>query len=112
MPQNAAAGTFACPNCGAPVEPIRDAKSAQCGYCGATVIIPEALRTYTPSATPQFDFGAVNMNAMFTQATQMPRVYTLAQQGKFEEAAEIYSQLTGLSQEAAIRAVKGMVGRR
>lgn len=110
MPQNTAAGTFACPNCGAPVEPVRDAKTSQCGYCSATVVIPEALRTYTPPPKPGFDFGPIDTNAMFTQAVQLPRVYTLAQQGKFEEAAEIYSQLAGLSREEALKAVKGMAG--
>jgi DNA-directed RNA polymerase subunit RPC12/RpoP len=102
---------FKCPTCGAPLEPSPGVESLKCSYCGGTVVIPESLRIPAPSAPgslPQGSFGHVDMNAMLTQMNLFPRVYTLAQQGKFDEAAQIYMQLSGLSLEAALKAVKGM----
>lgn len=112
MAKDASIRAFKCPACGAPLEPERGVSSMKCNYCGGTVVIPESLRTPVPSSAPapQYNFGPIDMNAMMNQATQMPQVFWLAQQGKFDEAAQIYSQLTGLSTEAALTAVKGMAG--
>ena len=111
MANDSSIRAFKCPACGAPLEPERGKSSMKCSYCGGTVIIPESLRTPASSVpAPQFSFGPFNMNAMMNQATQMPQVFWLAQQGKFDEAAQIYSRLTGLSMEAALTAVKGMAG--
>ncbi len=114
MANDSSIRAFKCPACGAPLEPERGVSSMKCNYCGGTVIIPESLRTPAPSSTSapvhQYSFGPINMNAMMNQTMQMPQVFWLAQQGKFDEAAQIYSQLTGLSMEAALTAVKGMAG--
>ena len=114
MANDSSIRAFKCPACGAPLEPERGKSSMKCRYCGGTVIIPESLRTpalsSTPAPMPQYNFGSIDMNAMMNQATQMPQVFWLAQQGKFDEAAQIYSRLTGLSMEAALTAVKGMAG--
>lgn len=111
MAKDSSIRAFKCPTCGAPLEPERGASSMKCNYCGGTVVIPESLRTPAPSAPiPQYNFGPINMNSMFNQAAQMPQVFWLAQQGNLDEAAKIYSQLTGLSLDAALTAVKGMAG--
>ncbi len=111
MANDSSIRAFKCPTCGAPLEPQGDAASMKCGFCGSTVVVPESLRTPPPqpaSPFPQYNFGPINMNAMFNQAQQMPIVYTMAHQGRFEEAAKLYAQLTGLSFEDAMKAVKGM----
>ncbi len=114
MANDSSIRAFKCPACGAPLEPERGKSSMKCSYCGETVIIPESLRTPEPSSAPapvhQYSFGPIDTNAMMNQTAQMPQVFWLAQQGKFDEAAQIYSRLTGLSMEAALTAVKGMAG--
>jgi LSD1 subclass zinc finger protein len=113
MAKDTSIRAFKCPTCGAPLEPVPGAQSMKCGYCGGTVVIPDSLRAPLPSAPdalPQYNFGRIDMNAMLTQTALFPRVFTLAQQRKFDEAAQIYSQLTGLAHEAALKAVKGMTG--
>ncbi len=113
MANDSSIRVFKCPTCGAPLEPTPGAQSLVCSYCGGTVIIPESLRIPAPAAPgnlPQYNFGRIDMNAMLTQSALFPRVFTLAQQGKFDEAAQIYSQLTGLAPDEALKAVKGMAG--
>ena len=81
---------FKCPSCGGPLEPETNASSIKCPYCGDTVTIPEAYRV-TPTGT-------------------LSDVSRLAKEGKLDEAAKIYSRITGLSHENAMFSVKSMAG--
>lgn len=81
---------FKCPSCGAPLDPEIDASSMKCPYCGASVVIPESLRS-KPTGS-------------------LSDVTRLAKEGKLDEAARIYSRITGLSHENAMFSVKSMAG--
>jgi len=81
---------FKCPSCGAPLDPEKDATSMKCPYCGASVVIPSSMRS-TPTGT-------------------LSDVTRLAREGKLDEAARIYSKITGLSHENAMFSVKSMAG--
>lgn len=81
---------FKCPTCGAPLNPEKGASSMKCPYCGAFIVIPESLRT--------------------PEHTSLSDVSRLAKEGKLEEAARIYSKITGLKHEYAMESVKSMAG--
>jgi len=81
---------FKCPSCGGPLEPDRYASTTKCPYCGASVINPT---TSNPTST-----GTLS------------DVSRLAKEGKLDEAARIYSKITGLSHENAMFSVKSMAG--
>ncbi|MBL8063227.1 MAG: hypothetical protein JNK32_09430 [Anaerolineales bacterium] len=85
---------FKCPSCGAPLEPETGTPTMKCPYCGASIVIPETLRTPEPSSG----------HASLSDVTE------LAKQGKLDEAARIYSKITGLSHEYALISVKSMAG--
>src|SRR5437868_6147508 len=45
--------TFACPSCGAPLEPQGDQIEIKCPFCGNVVVVPESLRQHpTPTQAP------------------------------------------------------------
>lgn len=90
---------FKCPSCGAPLDPTPGMTAMKCPYCGATVVIPETLRT-SASAKPAQSGGY----------TSLSDVTRLAKEGKLDEAARIYSKITGLSHENAMFSVKSMAG--
>lgn len=81
---------FKCPTCGAPLDPEKGASSMKCPYCGASIVIPESLRM------PEY--------------SSLSDVSRLAKEGKLEEAAKIYSKITGLKHEYAMESVKSMAG--
>lgn len=81
---------FKCPSCGAPLDLKSDASSMKCPYCGGTVVVPESLRASKPAS--------------------LSDVTRLAKEGKLDEAAKIYSKITGLSHENAMFSVKSMAG--
>lgn len=83
---------FKCPSCGAPLDPERGASSMKCMYCGATIVIPEELQT--------------------TSYTSLSDATRLAKEGKLDEAARVYSRITGLKHEYALESVKSMAGLR
>lgn len=85
---------FKCPSYGAPLEPEKSVSSMKCPYCGATIVIPESLRV--PAASRNY--------------TSLSDVTTLAKQGKLDEAARVYSKITGLSHDYAMMSVKSMAG--
>lgn len=88
---------FKCPTCGAPLDPTPGMAAMKCPYCGASVIIPETLRT---SASP----------AQSGVTGTLSDVTRLAKEGNLDEAAKIYSKITGLSHENAMFSVKSMAG--
>lgn len=79
---------FKCPSCGSPLEPDKYASTTKCPYCGTSVVNPT---TSAPTGT-------------------LSDVTRLAREGKLEEAAHIYSKITGLSHENAMFSVKSMAG--
>ncbi len=97
MTKNLSVRAFKCPSCGAPQEPEPDTLTMKCSYCGGTIIIPESLRT--PARTGSADMGdvfsfglkGVDLNKIVGNAMQLPHAISLAQQGKIDEAATIYS---------------------
>ena len=112
MTQNLSVRAFKCPSCGAPQEPEPGTLTMKCGYCGGTIIIPESLRTPAKSSGPSmgdvFNFGlkGVDLNKIVGNAMQLPQAISLAQEGKMDEAADIYSQITGMEHADAMQAVK------
>lgn len=81
---------FKCPSCGAPLDLKTDASTTKCPYCNGTIVVPESLRTSKPAS--------------------LSDVTRLAKEGKLEEAARMYSKITGLSHENAMFSVKSMAG--
>jgi sugar lactone lactonase YvrE len=57
-----------------------------------------------------FDFGlkGVDLNQIVGNAMHLPQAISLAQQGRIDEAADIYSQITGMEHADAVSAVKDM----
>lgn len=114
MASNISVRAFKCPSCGGPLEPESGTLTMKCPYCGSTVIIPESLRTAPPSAGPTmgqvFDFGlkGIDLNKVVGNAMQLPQAISLAQQGRIDEAANIYSQITGMEHADAVKAVESM----
>jgi DNA-directed RNA polymerase subunit RPC12/RpoP len=83
---------FKCPSCGAPLDLKSDASTMKCPYCSGTVVVPESMRASKPAS--------------------LSDVTRLAKEGKLDEAARIYSKITGLSHENAMFSVKSMAGHR
>ena len=114
MPKDASVRAFKCPSCGAPLEPEVGTLTMKCPYCGGTVIIPESLRTPAPRSGPTmgevFDWGlnGLDMNKIVGNAMQLPQALQLAKQGRLDEAANIYSQITGMEHGDAVKAVEAM----
>jgi sugar lactone lactonase YvrE/DNA-directed RNA polymerase subunit RPC12/RpoP len=114
MLKNPSLRAFKCPSCGAPLEPEVATLTMKCAYCGGTVIIPESLRTPAKASGPTmgevFDFGlrGLDMNKIVGNAMQLPQAISLAQHGQIDEAAAIYSQITGMEHADAVSAVKAM----
>ena len=57
-----------------------------------------------------FDFGlrGIDLNKIVGNAMQLPQAISLAQEGRVDEAAAIYSQITGMEHNDALAAVKAM----
>ena len=114
MAKDASVRAFKCPSCGAPLEPEIGTLTMKCPYCGGTVIIPEALRTAPPRSGPTmgevFDFGlnGIDMNQIVGNAMHLPQAIQLAQQGRIDEAADIYSQITGMEHADAVASIKAL----
>jgi sugar lactone lactonase YvrE len=118
MPKDASIRAFKCPSCGAPLEPEIGTLTMKCSYCGGTVIIPESLRTPAPRSGPTmgevFDFGlnGVDMNLVVGNAMHLPQAIQLAQQGKIDEAAEMYSKITGMEHADAVKSIQALAAGR
>ncbi len=114
MPPDVSVRAFKCPTCGAPLQPEAGTLTMKCSYCGSTDIIPESLRTPAPSAGPSmgdvFSFGmkGVDLNKIVGNAMQLPQAISLAKQGRIDEAANIYSQITGMEHDDAVKSVEAM----
>jgi DNA-directed RNA polymerase subunit RPC12/RpoP len=119
MTQDVSMRAFKCPSCGAPLEPEAGTLTMKCPYCSGTVIIPESMRTPAPSSSGpsvgevfQFGLNGVDLNQIMGNAMHLPQAISLAQQGKIDEAADLYSKITGMDQADAVNAVKDMASGR
>jgi sugar lactone lactonase YvrE len=56
----------------------------------------------------QFGLNGVDLNKIVGNAMNLPRAISLAQQGRVDEAANLYSQLTGMQHADAVQAIKAM----
>jgi DNA-directed RNA polymerase subunit RPC12/RpoP len=118
MAKDASIRAFKCPTCGAPLEPEIGTLTMKCQYCGGTVVIPESLRTSPPSSGPsigevfQFGLNGVDLNQIMGNAMHLPQAISLAQQGKIDEAADMYSKITGMTHPDAVKAMQEMAAGR
>src|SRR5215468_5397615 len=118
MAKDSSIRAFKCPTCGAPLEPEAGTLTQKCSYCGGTVIIPESLRTPPPSAGPtlneafQFGLSGVDLNQIVGNAMHLPQAISLAQQGRVDEAANLYSQITGMDHGDAMKAIEDLAAGR
>jgi predicted RNA-binding Zn-ribbon protein involved in translation (DUF1610 family) len=116
MAKDTSMRAFKCPSCGAPLEPESGTLTMKCPYCGGTVIIPQSMRTPAPSSSSGPSFGEVfnfglsgiDLNKVVGNAMRLPEAIELAQAGKLDEAADIYSQITGMEHADAMTAMKAM----
>ena len=109
MASDASVRAFKCPTCGAPLEPQQGALTVKCGYCGGSIIVPKSLRTPPPAApTPHYMWGGVDLTEMVGGAMRLPEAISMAESGRLDEAAQLYSQITGLSHEDALKSVQSM----
>ncbi len=114
MAKDASIRAFKCPTCGAPLEPETGSLTMKCPYCSSTVIIPESLRTPAPSSGPsigevfQFGLNGVDLNQIVGNAMHLPQAISMAQEGKIDEAAQIYSQITGMNIEDATKSIQAL----
>lgn len=120
MAKDASMRAFKCPSCGAPLEPETGTLTMKCSYCGGTVIIPESLRTPSKSTSSgptsgeafQFGLNGIDLNQIVGNAMHLPQAISLAQQGRLDEAANLYSQITGMNHEDALKSIKDMAAGR
>ena len=88
------AGTFNCPNCGAPLDYAGHTGTMRCPYCNGSVIIPEELQLHNAAGQ-----GAA-------QPDKWAAVARLAHAGQKIEAIKVYRQMTGASLVEAKTAVE------
>lgn len=100
MTDSQSISVFKCPTCGAPLDPAPGMAVMKCPYCSATVVIPESLR----------GSGFSQRSVSSEPPASLSDVTRLAREGKLEEAAKIYSRITGLNSEYALMSVKSMAG--
>ncbi len=116
MAKDASIRAFKCPSCGAPLEPETGTLTMKCSFCGGTVIIPASLRTPAPSSGPtlndafQFGLNGVDLNQIVGNAMRLPDAISLAQSGQLDEAADLYSQITGMEHNDAMKAINDLAG--
>ncbi|MBV6394301.1 MAG: hypothetical protein KPEEDBHJ_03555 [Anaerolineales bacterium] len=100
MTDSQSISVFKCPTCGAPLDPTPGMAAMKCPYCNSSVVIPETLR----------GIGSFQSSASSDAPASLSDVTRLAKEGKLEEAAKIYSKITGLNSEYAMMSVKSMAG--
>jgi len=124
---------FPCPNCGATQSVDETTVSTQCQFCGNTITVPENLRPKPAPPDPAlgapqtYSFGGATgtppMGAMpgLTGVPGLPSMFMnmdvnklmamakAARSGDVNEAARLYSESFGVSQEDAMQAAQLMM---
>jgi hypothetical protein len=98
---------FLCPSCGAPLDPNGDAETVHCQHCNNSVVVPPELRR-PASQMPK----ALSTILGLEKIQQFQEMARLARNGQTEEAAALFRELTGVSDEAAKQSVEAMLDSR
>jgi sugar lactone lactonase YvrE len=99
---------LSCPSCGASLSVEEGAATAQCQFCGNTVVVPEEYRRPSASAraAPPRQSGVFVSGMPFLD--QLPRLREmgdLVRAGRRDEAVRLYQELFGGSQPEASGAI-------
>ncbi len=94
-----------CPSCGAPLEVQAGEKLIHCRFCNSEVSVPEA-------GNGPFLESILPAGMDFQKIMRLKEVKELVRQGKQEQAAALYREITGSSPEAADQAVAAMAAGR
>ena len=105
------AKTYTCPSCGAGLDYDGDDDPVvRCSYCGSTVIVPDELLPDRPAPAPvQWSTGGgltIDLRNLPTMAAKLKAVKQLVVDGQVPEAAQLYQQTLGTSQEESAAAVQ------
>ena len=103
------ASTFECPSCGASLQNPGGAASMRCGYCGTTVVVPEAMRTVAQPKMKVSGPTAVNVGQFLGKAMEMGAILSLARKGNKADAIQLYQENTGMSAEQAEKVIEAMI---
>jgi streptogramin lyase len=98
---------LSCPSCGASLGFEEGEATAQCQFCGNTVMIPEELRRAQPGAQPAPAASGVRVGGvpLLDQLPKLREMGDLVRAGRRDEAAQIYRQLFGGTESEARGAV-------
>ena len=89
------AEVFRCPSCSGKLEfDGGDHVTVRCEYCGNTVIVPESIRSRSG-----------NVSTLYGQQGAMQQVVGMLNEGRQEEAAQLFGQTFGVGQTQAREAV-------
>ncbi|MCX6079980.1 MAG: 6-bladed beta-propeller [Chloroflexi bacterium] len=105
------AGTFNCPNCGAPLDYKGSDPIIRCPYCNGSVIVPDNLRSKPAFSSEPHSYtlsGIGDLGGLINQARRLKEVKDLAQTGNFEEAVQLYTEITNASPDAARSSVEAL----
>ena len=105
------AGTFNCPNCGAPLDYKGSDPIIRCPYCNGSVIVPDNLRSKPAFSSEPHSYtlsGIGDLGGLINQARRLKEVKDLAQTGNFEEAVLLYTEITNASPDAARSSVEAL----
>ena len=93
--------TITCPACGAPLEIDPGKKIVRCKFCSNDVSVPEAGGGEALS-------GVLPAGLNLPDLMRLKAVKELARQGRANEAARIYQQITRCTPEEARRAIEAI----
>jgi LSD1 subclass zinc finger protein len=94
--------TINCPSCGAPLEVNPGDRMIRCKFCSNEVAVPEAAAAAGPL------MAGLPAGLDLQKIMQLKAVKELARQGKQEEAARIYQEITGSTTEDARSAIEAI----
>jgi hypothetical protein len=99
-------GTFQCPSCGASLEPPTGTATMKCGYCGTSVVIPEAIRSVPrPADAP----AVIDFNTVIAKAIHMGEVVKLVRAGDRDGAIRLYQENSSATAEQAAQVIQAIV---
>jgi DNA-binding beta-propeller fold protein YncE/DNA-directed RNA polymerase subunit RPC12/RpoP len=98
---------FLCPSCGAPLDADGESETIRCQHCNNSVIVPPELRHPGPQMPTVFS-DMFNLDKI-KRFQEMSR---LARSGQTSEAAALFQELTGVSEEVARQSIEAMLSSR